>query len=60
MEETPKYEVPNIEYYEVQKEFEDVFKEILGFPPKRDINFSINLMLGVLQVTKTPYRMSTP
>jgi hypothetical protein len=60
MEETPKYEVPNIEYYEVQKEFEDVFKEILGFPPKRDINFSINLMLGVLQVSKTPYRMSTP
>jgi hypothetical protein len=60
MEETPKYEVPNIEYYEVQKEFEDVFKEIPGFPPKRDINFSINLMLGVLQVSKTPYRMSTP
>ena len=60
MEETPKYEMPNIEYYEVQKEFEDVFKEIPGFPPKRDINFSINLMLGVLQVPKTPYRMSTP
>ena len=60
MEETPKYEVPNIKYYEVQKEFEDVFKEIPSFPPKRDINFSINLMLGVLQVSKTPYRMSTP
>jgi hypothetical protein len=60
MEERPKYEVPNIEYYEVQKEFDDVFKEIPSFPPKGDINFSINLMLGVLQVSKTPYRMSTP
>jgi hypothetical protein len=28
MEETPKYNVSNIEYYEILKEFEDVFKEI--------------------------------
>jgi hypothetical protein len=60
MEETPKYKVPNIEDYAVLKEFEDVFKEILGFPPKRDIEFSINLVLGEASVSKTPYRMSTP
>jgi hypothetical protein len=31
----------------------------LGFPPKRDIDFSIDLMPGVSLVSKTPYRMST-
>jgi hypothetical protein len=60
MEETPKDKVPNLEYYAVLKEFEDVFKEILGLPPKKDIDFSINLMPGVALVSKTPYRMSTP
>jgi hypothetical protein len=60
MEETPKDKMSNIEYYEVLKYFEDVFKEISGFPPKRDIDFSINLMPGATPVSKTPYRMSTP
>jgi hypothetical protein len=60
MEETPKDKVSNIEDYAVLKEFEDVFKEILGFPPKRDINFSINLMPREALVSKTPYQMSTP
>jgi hypothetical protein len=32
----------------------------LGFLPKRDIDFSINLMLGEAPVSKTPYMMSTP
>jgi hypothetical protein len=52
--------VPNLEYYAVLKDFEDVFKEVLGLPPKRDIDFSINLMPGAPPVSKTPYRMSTP
>jgi hypothetical protein len=52
--------VPNIEDYAVLKEFEDVFREIPGFPPKRDIDFSINLVPGAAPVSKTPYRMSTP
>jgi hypothetical protein len=60
MEETSKYRVSTIEDYAVLKEFEDVFKEILGLPPKRDIDFSINLMPGEALVSKTPYRMSTP
>jgi hypothetical protein len=51
--------VSNIEDYAVLKEFEDVFKEISGLPPKRDIDLSINLMLGAAPVSKTPYRMST-
>jgi hypothetical protein len=36
-----------------------VFGELSGLPPKRDIDFSIDLMLGVSPVSKTPYKMST-
>ena len=60
MEETPKDKVPNLEDHAVLEEFEDVFKEVLGLPPKRDIDFSINLMLGAAPVSKAPYKMSTP
>jgi hypothetical protein len=60
MEETPKDKVPNLEDYVVLKEFEDVFKEVLGLPPMRDIDFSINSMPGAAPVSKNPYRMSTP
>jgi hypothetical protein len=55
----PKDKVSNIEDYVVLKDFEDVFKEIPGLPPKRDIDFSINLIPGATPVSKTPYRMST-
>jgi hypothetical protein len=42
------------------QEFEYVFQEIPGFPPKREIDFSIDLVPGASPVSKTPYRMSTP
>jgi ribulose bisphosphate carboxylase small subunit len=51
--------VSNLEDHRVLKEFEDMFWEVLGLPPKRDIDFSINLMLGAAPVSKAPYRMST-
>ena len=35
-------------------------EEILGLPPKRDIDFTIDLVLGASPVSKTPYRMNTP
>jgi hypothetical protein len=60
MEETPKDKLLNLEYYEVLKEFEYVFKEVPRLPPKRYIDFSINLMPGATPVSKAPYRMSTP
>jgi hypothetical protein len=60
MEETPKNKVSNLEDHAVLKEFEDVFKEVQGLPPKRYIDFSINLMPGADPVSNTPYRMSTP
>jgi hypothetical protein len=60
MEEATKDKVASIEYHPVLKYFEDVFGEIPGFPPKRDIDFSIYLVPGVSSVSKTPYRMGTP
>jgi hypothetical protein len=59
MEEASKDKVPNLEEHAVLEDFEDVFKEVPGLPPKRDIDFSINLIPGAAPVSKTPYRMST-
>jgi hypothetical protein len=54
--ETPKDKVSSIEEYAVLKEFEDVFQEVPGLPPKRDIDFSVNLMPGATPVSKAPYQ----
>ena len=52
---------PNVEDYQLLQEFVYMFlDEVLGLPPKRDIEFTINLVLGVALVSKAPYRMSTP
>ena len=43
------------------QEFNDVFpEEITGLPPKRDIDFTIELVPRAVLVSKTPSRMSTP
>lgn len=34
--------------------------ETSELPPHREVNFSIELVLGVAPTSKTPYRMSTP
>jgi hypothetical protein len=60
MEESSKAKVSNLEDHVVLEDFEDVFKEVPRLSPKRDIDFSINLIPGVAPVSKTPYRMSTP
>ena len=49
--------VSKLEDHEVLKEFKDVFEEV---PPKRDIDFSINLIPGATLVLKAPYRMRMP
>jgi hypothetical protein len=60
MEESSKDKVPNLEDHAVLEDFEDVFKEVPGLPPKRDIDFSIIVMPGEAPESKTPYKMSTP
>jgi hypothetical protein len=50
----------NLEDFPVFQEFEHIFQEIPGLPPKREIDFYIALVPGVSPISKTPYRMSTP
>jgi hypothetical protein len=59
VEEASKDEVSKIGDHVVLKEFEDVFKEVPRLSPKRDIDFSVNLMPGATPVSKSPYRTST-
>ena len=54
-------ETPRLEEFHVLQKFRDLFlDEILGLPPKRDIDFTIELVPGEALVSKTPYRMSMP
>ena len=56
-----KFEIPKLEDHHVLQEFKDVFLyEVARIPPKRDIDFTIDLVPGVAPVSKTPYKMSTP
>jgi len=43
----------------VLKDYVDVFSEILGLPPSRDVSLSIDLIPAVVRVSKEPYKMST-
>jgi hypothetical protein len=45
----------------ILREYKDVFpKEVLGLPPRRDIDFSIELVPRAVTMSRAPYRMSTP
>jgi hypothetical protein len=59
MEEAAKDTMPSIEYHLILKYFGDVFVEILGFPPKTCIYFSIDLVPRAPPVSKTPYKTCT-
>jgi hypothetical protein len=59
MEEATKDKVASIEDHPVLRDFEDVFRDTPGFPPKRDNDFSIELVTEVSPMSKTPYRMGT-
>jgi hypothetical protein len=52
---------PSLEDHPTLREYRDVFlKELPGLPPRRDIDFSIELAPGAVPMSRTPYRMSTP
>eukprot|EP00253_Pinus_taeda_P009960 PITA_09960 len=47
--------------YPVLQQFQDVFpKDITEFPPHKEVEFYIELVLGSAPTSKTPYKMSTP
>jgi hypothetical protein len=50
VEEPDNTKGPSLEYFLVLREFEDVFQEIPGFPPRREIDFLIDLVLRVASV----------
>jgi hypothetical protein len=51
VEEATKDKVESIEDHLVLRDFKDVFREIPGFPPKRDIDFSIDLVPGAAPIS---------
>ena len=53
--EATENENPRLEDFQVLQEFRDVFlDEILGLPPKRDIDFIIELVLGAAPMSRHP------
>jgi hypothetical protein len=56
-----KEDKPKLEDFVVLREFRDMFvDEIPELPPRREIDFSIDLLLDSAPVSKAPYRMSLP
>ena len=52
---------PSLDQYPVLSEFKDVFpKELLGLPPKSELDFTIELKPTTKPISKTPYRMTMP
>jgi hypothetical protein len=52
-------DISSLEKYLVLSEFADVFPdEFPGLPPKREIDFSIELNPGTKPVSRAPYQMS--
>ena len=42
----------------IVQDLEDVFCNISGLPPKREIDFCIEVIPGTLPISKTPYQMA--
>jgi hypothetical protein len=59
MEEATRDTVESIEDHPILKYFKDDFGEIVGLPPKRDIDLSIDLVPGASPTSKKTYRMGT-
>ena len=48
-----------IEMVSIVRDYPDVFPEdLLGLPPKREVEFGIDLIPGTAPISKTPYRMA--
>ena len=54
-----KIEKLKLEDISILKEYSYVFlKEILGLPPKQELDFTIELVPGAVPSSKSPYRMN--
>ena len=58
-EQIGKEDKPGFEDIPILQDFADVFsEEIPGLPPKRDMDFTIELVPGAVPNLKSPYRMN--
>jgi hypothetical protein len=56
-----KEDKPKLEDFSILDDFRDMFvDEILELPPRREIDFSIDLLPSSAPISKMPYRMSLP
>ncbi|GKC57612.1 putative reverse transcriptase domain-containing protein [Tanacetum coccineum] len=56
-----KSEEKRLEDVPIMRDFLKVFPEDLpGYPPSRQVEFQINLVLGVAPVARSPYRLAPP
>ena len=51
---------PHIEVIPMLQKFQGVFPKVPRLPPKRDIDFTINMVPGTMLVSRDPHIMSTP
>ena len=52
---------PSLDQYPVLSEFKDVFLiALLGLPPEREIDFTIDIKLGAEPISNTLYQMTVP
>jgi hypothetical protein len=52
---------PSLDQYPVLSEFKDVFpNKLLGLPPERELDFTIELKPGDKPISKTLYQMTMP
>ena len=48
-----------MEYISISREYSDVFpEEIQGLPPKRELEFTIELVPSAVPISKSPYQMN--
>ena len=57
-EDTSKEFVIPLNSIPVVREYSDVFREILGLPPSREIDFIKDLLSDTRPITRAPYRMA--
>lgn len=60
VEDTIEFKIPRVTDFPILELFSNVFQEVPVLPPKRDIEFSINLVPKATTFSEAPYRMDTP
>lgn len=60
LEDPMKDKGPSLRDFPTLQGFTYVFEEILGFPSKKDLDFSIYLAPKTIPISKNSYRMGTP